>query len=267
MSITIIAQSLNDRYSGLNNLGRSEMVDIASPYLYSKTILTTEDHPWLFNYSGSYGERVQGQFGYDGLAQHFSIKGAFARNYTLLANVSLGVRRDNQKMVSAQQIEVLRNIVNIEKLLGLKLGLGLGAGMDYQNTKLLISRVVISLKYKKWNATGNVYLEKAFASDRDVIDAILSGAISYRFSNRFMGGGELVCEDVEGFWDKNEAEGGAKLFLGPTLNYRPQKSRFVFSLAGGPVLYVTSNQNESAAVRVLPSEDGLTMRGKITFEL
>ena len=238
-----------------------------SPFLYSETTLTSQDQPWSVNYLSSYGERVEGQFGYDGVEQYFSVKGYFANNYTLLARASFGFGNGGEEMVSAQQVEVLRDIVKKENLIGFRLGLGLGVGMDYANTKLLLSRIVLSLKELKWSTTGNIFFEKALASDRDAIDVIMSGGIHYQFSRSFLGGIEAVCEDVEGFWDENEAEGGAKLFIGPTLNYSPFKSRLSFSLSGGPVIYATSNQNMSAAVRELPTENGLTVRAKITYNL
>jgi len=242
-----------------------EKTGIPSPFLYSETTLTSDDQPWSVNYLSSYGERVQGQFGYDGVEQYFSVKGYIANNYTLLARASFGFGNGGEEMVSAQQVEVLRDIIKKKNLIGLRLGMGLGIGMDYANTKLLLSRIVISLKELKWSATGNMFFEKALASDRDAIDVIMSGGIHYQFSRSFLGGIEAVCEDVEGFWDENEAEGGAKFFIGPTLNYSPVKSRLSFSLSGGPVIYATSNQNISAAVRELPTENGLTVRFKVTY--
>jgi len=240
---------------------------ISSPFLYSETILTSSDQPWSVNYLSSYGERVEGQFGYDGVEQYLSVKGYIANNYTLLARASFGFGDGGEEMVSAQQVEVLRDIITKENFIGLRLGAGLGFGLDYSNTKLLLSRIVISLKELRWSATGNLFFEKALASDRDAIDLIMSGGIHYQFSPSFAGGIEAVCEDVEGFWDENEAEGGAKLFIGPTINYSPVKSRLSFSFSGGPVIYATSNQNMSAAVRELPTENGLTVRAKVTYSL
>jgi len=262
ISATLLAQKENHFLPMMQ-----ERTGISSPFLYSETILTLEDQPWSVNYLSSYGERVEGQFGYDGVEQYFSVKGSFAKNYTLLARTSFGFSNVGEEMVSAQQVEVLRDIITKKNFIGLRLGAGLGIGLDYSNTKLLLSRIVISLKELKWSATGNIFFEKALASDRDAIDVIMSGGIHYQFSRSFLGGIEAVCEDVEGFWDENEAEGGAKLFIGPTLNYSPVKSRLSFSLSGGPVIYATSNQNMSAAVRELPSENGLTVRAKVTYSL
>jgi hypothetical protein len=45
------------------------------PFLFSMTTLTQEDLKWSLNYLSSYGERVDGPFGYDGISQQIGIKG------------------------------------------------------------------------------------------------------------------------------------------------------------------------------------------------
>jgi hypothetical protein len=53
-------------------------------------------------------------------------------------------------------------------------------------------------------------------------------------------GVEAVGSDLEGFWDSGEAEGGATLFVGPTLAFSPAGSwRLV--VGGGAVLRTTSS--------------------------
>ena len=79
---------------------------------------------------------------------------------------------------------------------------------------------------------------------------------------------EKADKDLEGFWDEEEAEGGAKLLIGPSLNLTPQKSKLSFSLAGGPVFYATRNQVYNPdAIRELPSKAGLMIRARVIFKL
>jgi len=131
-----------------------------------------------------------------------------------------------------------------------------------------LSRVTVSYEAPRWKAGGNLLLEKAFAKDRDEIDVITSLGVHYRLSGSLYGGVEAVGEDMEGFWDDEEAEGGAKLLVGPSLNMTPKKSKLSFSLSGGPVFYGTQNQRTNPeAIRELPSRSGLMVRARVLFNL
>jgi hypothetical protein len=81
-------------------------------------------------------------------------------------------------------------------------------------------------------------------------------------------GFEALGEDLEGFWEKEEAEGGAKVLVGPSVNLLPNNSRFSFSFSGGPVLYATkSDLSNPNAIRDLPYESGLAVRAMVLFNL
>ena len=237
------------------------------PFLFSVTTLTPEDLKWSLDYSTSYGERVSGPFGYDGIGQQFALKGYLGKRYTLYANAALGFPREDN-VSSAQQVEVIHDFIGGKKNLGLRFGVGLGASRDYINVKSLLSRVTLSYDAPRWKAGGNILFEKAFAANRDDIDVITSIGFHYRLSGNLYGGFETVGEDLEGFWDDEEAEGGAKLLVGPSLNMTTNNSRMSFSVSGGPVFYATRNQaTNPEALRELPSQPGLTLRARVIFNL
>ena len=237
-------------------------------FLFSETTLTTQDLPWSLNYASSYGQRVEGPFGYDGFGQQLSLKGYLGSKFTIYANAAFGIANDQGNVVSAQQAEIIRDFVGGKNALGLRLGLGLGINRDYSDVKSLLSRVTLSYEALRWKAGGNLLFEKALTGNRDNIDIITSLGFHYQLFNNFYGGFEAVGEDLEGFWDDEEAEGGAKIFIGPSLNLAPTSSRFSFSLSGGPVFYATQNEATSLeAIRELPSQNGLTIRAKISFDI
>ena len=236
------------------------------PFLFSVTTLTPEDLKWSLDYSGSYGDNVSGSFGYDGLNQQFAVKGYLGKKFTLYANVAIGIQADNTS--SAQQAEVIRNFIGGKKNQGFSLGVGLGVRRDYSNVISMLSRVTLNYDAPRWKAGGNLLFEKAFADNRDEIDIITSLGFQYRLLGSLYGGIEAVGEDLEGFWDEEEAEGGAKLLVGPSLNMTPKQSRLSFSLSGGPVFYGTQNQaTNPEAIRDLPSESGLMVRARIIYNL
>lgn len=239
----------------------------SEPFLYSVTSLTKHDLAWSFDYSGSYGENVSGSLGYNGISQQFAVKGYLGRQFTLYANASLGFPGENA-IASAQQAEIIRNFIGGKNATGIHLGWGAGIRRDFSNVKSLLSRGILSYNAARWNASGNVLFEKAFASQRDAIDVITSFGFQYRLTQGFYAGVEAIGEDLEGFWDDEEAEGGAKLLVGPTVNLLPKNSRFSFSVSGGPVFYATQNQQSNpSAIRELPNQSGLMVKARVVFNL
>ncbi len=237
------------------------------PFLFSLTTLTPEDMKWSMDYSGSYGERVQRPMGFDGVSQQLSVKGYLGKRYTLHANVAVGIAEDN-KASSAQQAEVIRNFLGGNKYMGFRIGGGLGARRDFSSDFSVLGRITSEYMVSRWTLGGNALLEKVLAGHHDAIDVLLSMGCHYRFTGNFYGGVEAIGEDLEGFWDKHEAEGGAKLMVGPSLNLMPSESKFSFSVSGGPVILATKNEvTNPDAIRELPSQSGLMIRGKIIFSL
>ncbi len=237
------------------------------PFLFSMTTLTPEDLSWSLDYSTSYGERVTGPFGHDGIGQQFGLKGYLGKQFTVYAHAALGFANED-KVTSAQQVEIIRDFIGGKKNMGLRLGIGVGASRDYSNVASFLSRITASYDAPRWKAGGNLLIEKAFAGNRDAVDVISSLGFHYRLSGNLYGGFETVGEDLEGFWDEEEAEGGAKLLVGPSMNMTTNNSRLSFSVSGGPVFYATRNQVANpAALRELPSQPGLTLRAKVTFNL
>jgi hypothetical protein len=82
------------------------------------------------------------------------------------------------------------------------------------------------------------------------------------------GGVEAVGQDLEGLWETDEAEGGAKVLIGPSLNFVPKGSRLSFSLCAGPILYVTHSTitPDDSAVRELPINNGFTVKFNVGFD-
>ena len=237
------------------------------PFLFSLSTLTPEDQKWSLDYSSSYGERVETPLGFEGVSQQLAVKGYLGKRFTVYANTALGFPQGN-KVYTAQQAEVLRNIVGGKKYLGFRVGAGLGARRDFSNDFSLLGRATMEYMASRWKASGNLLFEKNLEEGGDAIDIITSLGFHYRLTDNFYGGFEAIGEDLEGFWDAEEAEGGAKLMLGPSLNLMPNESRFSFSLSGGPVFLATQNEiSNPDAFRELPSQAGLMIRGKIIFKL
>jgi len=247
--------------------GMDAVSKAVQPFLFSVTTLTPGDRPWSINYAGGYGERVSDPFGYSGIGQEFALKGYLGNRFTLYAKTAFGFS-DGQSVSSAQQVEVIRDLIGGKNNLGFRFGLGLGGSLDYDNVGAIFSRLTMAYDTSFWRLNGNIIFEKAFGNNRDAIDVITSVGIQYRLWGTLFAGVEALGEDLEGFWEENETEGGAKLLIGPSVNLSPKDSRFSFSLCGGPVFFATrSPVGRSDAIRDLPQQNGYTLQARVVYDL
>ncbi|MFV0592254.1 MAG: hypothetical protein ACK5M7_12780 [Draconibacterium sp.] len=240
----------------------------AEPFLFSTSTLTSQDLPWVLSYGGSYGNNLSRGFGFNGVDQQLGVKGYLGNRFTMLAYVSLGVASADNSVVSAQRAEIIRDLVGGKKTDGIRLGLGGGLSRDYGGVFSVVSRLTGAFENRRWKLAGNLLLEKALSGDRDKVDVLTSLGIHYKISDHFYAGAEAIGEDLEGLWEEEEAEGGARMMFGPSLNLVPGGSRFSFSLSGGPAVYLTrSVVTNPDAIRDLPGENGMTVRARVVFNL
>jgi hypothetical protein len=252
---------------GQENSGKPALNNNPEPYLFSLSTLTPDDLKWSLDYSGSFGDEVAGSIGFEGVTQQLGVKGYLGSRFTLFGSLALGFPGNNT-VSSAQQVEVIRNLLGGKKYLGWRLGAGIGGRRDFGNEYSLLGRATAEYLSTKWKVGGNLLFEKVFEENRDAIDIITSIGIHYRITESFYGGFEAIGEDLEGFWEEEEAEGGAKMMVGPSLNLTPKESRLSFSLSGGPVFLATENEATNPdPIRELPSETGLMIKAKIIFKI
>jgi hypothetical protein len=142
------------------------------------------------------------------------------------------------------------------------LALGFGGEREYGGTGVALARVAGALRGSRWQLAGNVRVEHPFAAGRDAADLLTSVGYERRLTPALALGVEGVAEDLEGLVETDEAEGGAKLMLGPTLALGSDGSHWLVLLGGGPIMYVNRNPRVSAAERAL-DDSGFVLRASI----
>ena len=82
-------------------------------------------------------------------------------------------------------------------------------------------------------------------------------------------GFEAVGQDLEGYWDPVEAEGGTTLFIGPTMTFAIPVTSWTLSLGAGPIFRATHSIQTSFAQRDIPSstKNGFVIHAVINFGL
>lgn len=232
------------------------------PFLFTVTTIppASEDERWVVRYEAGYGERAAEPFGFDGLSQRVAVQGALGKGFTLLGQVGLGFENGSQNGTStSQEIELLKDIRSARS--GLGLAVGMGMRHEWEGVNVLLGRVSTGYNFQRSSLFGNVCFEKPFEEGRDSIDLISTLGWMYKVAPAFHLGVESVGEDLEGFWEEEEAEGGAKLFVGPSLRVAPTSASWSLWVAGGPIVYATRSTRTSPAPRPLAATDnGYTVR-------
>jgi hypothetical protein len=217
---------------------------------------------WTAYYDSGYGERTDGPFGYDGVEQRFGVQGRLGAGLTLLGHVGLGIGDDATR--NSQQAEVLKDVLGSTS--PVRLAVGVGARREWEGTSTALARVCLGWSSKNTVLFGNALIEKPFAAGRDAVDLITTLGWLQSVGHGLRLGVEAVGEDLEGFWEAEEAEGGAKLYAGPALHWTAPAGRLWVSVGGGPIAYVTRSPRSSPAPRPLSATGkGFTMRVSVGY--
>jgi hypothetical protein len=253
------AQLTDDGLSG-GSLGQPQ------PFLYTINSLNPAARHWSLNYNGGYGQYTVTPLGFDGVDQNFAVKGYLGNRYSLMATMGVGFGNHGNTQ-TYQQAEVFKDFIGGVNPTGFRFGTSLGVIREFSNDVVALSRFNAAYENTAWKFAINARVEKAFAANRDALDLISSFGIQRKIAGQFFGGIEAVGQDLEGLWETDEAEGGAKVLIGPSVNFVPVGSRLSFSLCAGPILYVTHSTvipNDSA-VRELPLNNGFTVKFNVGF--
>ncbi|CAN5181066.1 hypothetical protein BH09BAC6_BH09BAC6_20380 [soil metagenome] len=264
--IFIVVTTGFSRAQSPQQLQQSNTYEPAQPFLFTANTLSPLTRGWSLSFTGGYGEHAVNPLGFNGLDQHFSMKGYLGARLTLLASLGMGFSTGGG-VHTLQQAEVIRDFIGGFTPLGFRLGAGLGARHEFNNDNVVFSRITAAYDLRLWKVGANLRLEKVFTENRDGVDVIASVGVHRHLAGQLFGGIEAIGQDIEGFWQPNESEGGARLLVGPSLNYAPAGSRLSFSACGGPIIYATHSSVSAGqfAARDLPASTGFTMKFNIGF--
>jgi hypothetical protein len=136
--------------------------------------------------------------------------------------------------------------------------LSIGGGVLHEagGTNVLLARLVGGKDGERWRMAGNLIFQKPLSGERDAVDLITTFGWSRRLTPAVSLGVETVAEDLEGFWDPFEAEGGARILVGPSLHVSPPGRKWQLTATGGPSVHPNHTGRSSGAVRDLPQTTG-----------
>ena len=94
--------------------------------------------------------------------------------------------------------------------------LGAGAMRDFTGVLVPMARLTLNRRLGKLDLLMTGMAQKPMSVGRDSVDIIAGTAASFETTINTRVGAEFMAEDLEGFWEEEEAEGGARLIAGPT---------------------------------------------------
>jgi hypothetical protein len=237
------------------------------PFLFSVTTTTTEPAKAAMRveYDIGAGERAfQGDTG-NQPEQRIGIQASRGR-LTVIGRV--GLVSAGSSYQSSQSGEMLVSLLPPEA--GVVFAGGGGVLHEAGGTNVLLARVVGGREAQTWRLHGNAVFQKPLASDRDAMDLITTFGWAWKLTRSVALGVEGIGEDLEGFWEPEEAEGGARLLVGPSLHVSPAGRKWQLTATGGPAFHPSNTGRSSGALRDLPPSDrrvGYAVKAGLTYRL
>ena len=220
------------------------------PFLFSIATTRTESKPAVrFDYDVSVGERAFQSDIANQPEQRVGIQASYGR-LTLLGRV--GIAEVGSSYQSSQSGELLYSLLRPTS--GVAVAAGGGVLHEPNGVTVLLARVIAGRNADSWLLHGNALLQKPLSSGRDAVDLISSVGWARKLAHGVSLGVEAIGEDLEGFWELEEREGGARLLAGPSLHISPAAQRWQLIVTGGPLFHSAGTLRSSGAFRDLPPD-------------
>ena len=222
------------------------------PFVFSLTTAPDTSKSQIpVDYDLGVGEQTFQSSQENGPEQRVGVQASVGR-WTLVGRIGLASTNAGDYQTS-QQGEALFSLLTRASS-GVSLAIGGGVLHEADGVDVWLTRIVAGRDYQDWRLHGNLLFEMPHgAPSRDAVDLISSIGWARRIGTATSIGVEGIGEDLEGFWDPTEAEGGARFLIGPSFHVSPSGRKWQLSIAGGPMFHpATSPIRSQNADRELP---------------
>jgi hypothetical protein len=220
------------------------------PFVFSLTTAPQAPRAQVrFDYDVGVGEQTFRASTANGPEHRVGVQATVGR-WTLVGR--FGIATADVGYAKSQQGEVLFSVLK-PGASGVSLAVGGGWLHEAGGVDVALTRVTAGREAPTWRLHGNLLLQKPLAEGRDALDVITSAGWARKFGPSVSLGAEAIGEDLEGFWEAAEAEGGARLLVGPSLHIAPPGRKWQLSVVGGPTIHPTNSNRMTDALRDLPS--------------
>lgn len=241
------------------------------PFLFS--VISTHDPgaTRLIAYTDiAYGQDLFAGVGQEALESRVGSQWTLGPRTMLVSHVGWAAGSDVSRSRVTVQAEALMDVLPRPSR-GM-FAIGVGARREYDGSKVALGRMVAGYRWTHTTAVANMRLEHVFAREkedarRDQADVFTTFGLSREVGEALHVGVESVAEDLEGIFESDEAEGGAKLMVGPSLGFGPPGAPWHLLLAGGPAFRLTRSTatGPSPAPRDLTTRTGYVVRTSLDY--
>ena len=211
-------------------------------------------------YELGYGERTFEPVAGDRIEQAVGMRATFGSSLTLLARAGVS-SLDGDRRVSPRGELLYSHGVGRT----IRIAAGMGYAREYSRTDVMLARFGIGRETSRSLMHGNVMFEKPMSGDRDAVDLITTVGAGRRVGSALTLSVEAVGQDLEGFWEPDERDGGARVMAGPSIAIAPPSARWQLTVGGGPIIRATRSAFASGADRPLPTRNGYVLRSAVGF--
>lgn len=241
--------NLNKHFRSITVLCLFAAASVASaevrPFLFTFTPPTTLEQRGSIHFDAGWGNGSLGFSEDPFIDQRLGAVGRLSSRLILFGNVGFGKNTDSKSIFSGQA----QAFYEFRDKTKNRFGMGAGGGIRWERDGSNVALAILAGGWQvdAWRFDGNIIFEKANSPNRDPIDLIISMGWLHRLSKIMSIGFEVVGQDLEGFWEPNEAEGGARILVGPAIHFA--SGRWEGGLTGGYVLRPTISNRTSPADR------------------
>ena len=191
------------------------------PYVYQRTG-DGDSMSFTMQYEAGYGTRESRNFAQDGVEQGLRLR--FQPLSFLAVEAYGGILVDTANGGSygdeAVSIELIGRALRQSKHY-INMDIGAGYIYDYRDNHIPRVRLTLSRSFDKFDMSLSGLLEIPVGdAGRDEADIMVSVAGSYGITSWYRQGFEVGAEDLEGLFEPEESEGGAKFLFGPTASFQ-----------------------------------------------
>ncbi len=190
------------------------------------------------SYELGYGTRDTRFFGREGLEQGVRARWNLASFLTVEGYSGLLLTPDDPARAGGSVMLLGRPLA--QERFGIDLHVGAGYLFDYRGDHVLRFQLGLARRLGKVETAASAVVEVPLTGQRDEVDLMFAASAMVPVTNWFAQGFELGAEDIEGLWEVDEAEGGARLLFGPTSLFCPWRGLEVRANVSAVYAYVAN---------------------------
>ncbi len=232
----------------------------ATPFLFTVTPAGNGTTGAYGYYELGYAERGFEPVAGDRLEQAIGLRSKLGSSLTLLARTGLSTVGGDTRVSPRGELLYSRPIGR-----SVRVAAGLGYAREYSRTDVMLARFGVGRATSRSLMHGNLLIEKPTSGGRDAVDLITTVGAGRRLGSAVTLSVEAVGQDLEGFWEPEEKDGGARLMAGPSIAIAPPTARWQLTVGGGPIVRATTSNFSSGADRPLPARNGYVLRSALGF--